>query len=34
LGDEEDIQDIMDAFEKVTTEMQSDPKSFLEFTLK
>ena len=32
LGDEEDIQDIKDAFEKVTSAMKNDPKPFLEFT--
>ena len=32
LGDEKDIQDVMDAFEKVTSAMKSDPKPLLEFT--
>jgi len=33
LGDEEDIQDIKNAFEKVTKEMKTNQKPFLEFTL-
>lgn len=31
LGDKKDIQDVMDAFEKVTSAMKNDPKPFLEF---
>ena len=31
LGDKKDIQDVVDAFEKVTSAMKNDPKPFLEF---
>tara|TARA_B100001250_G_C19794908_1_gene788282 strand:- start:106 stop:1341 length:1236 start_codon:yes stop_codon:yes gene_type:complete len=33
LGDKRDMQDVMDAFEKVTSAMKNNPKSFLEFKL-
>ncbi|MFQ6613969.1 MAG: hypothetical protein ACE5D1_03915, partial [Fidelibacterota bacterium] len=34
LGNRQDIQDIMDAFTKVTDTMRSDPKPFLELGKK
>ncbi|NOZ75635.1 MAG: DegT/DnrJ/EryC1/StrS family aminotransferase [FCB group bacterium] len=34
LGTEQDLQDIMDAFEKVTSALQSDPKPFLDWSVK
>ena len=33
IGSQEDTQDVIDAFEKVVTAMQKDPKLFLDLDL-